>query len=226
MKKFTYSNEITAVVKQFLDGEDWHYSFDENRGILDFGLRNRSKIQKIKYLVDVKDDEIIFYGICPIGADRDDAEMMAQMAEFLCRANYGLKNGSFEFDFRDGEIRYKSFVDCDGVLPSTEVVKNSIYCIDAMYKRYAPGIVDIIFAGCSAKDAIAKCEKSPEEELRSLFPELGEDAEGGDMAEMLTRLAEHLGITEGDESEGGEETSAKDAAEIHMDLFSKKEDEA
>lgn len=226
MKKFTYSNEIAAVVKQFLDGDDWHYSFDENRGIFEFGLRIRSKIQKIKYLVDVKDDEIVFYGICPIGADRDDAEMMAQMAEFLCRANYGLKNGSFEFDFRDGEIRYKSFVDCDGVLPSTEVVKNSIYCIDAMYKRYAPGIVDIIFAGCSAKDAIAKCEKSPEEELRSLFSELGEDAEGGDMTEMLARLAEHLGITEDDESEAGEETSAKDAAGIHMDLFSKKEDVA
>ena len=226
MKKFTYSNEIATVVKQFLDGDDWHYSFDENRGIFDFGLRIRSKIQKIKYLVDVKDDEIVFYGICPIGADRDDAEMMAQMAEFLCRANYGLKNGSFEFDFRDGEIRYKSFVDCDGVLLSTEVVKNSIYCIDAMYKRYAPGIVDIIFAGRSAKDAIAKCEKSPEEELRSLFSELGEDAEGGDMAEMLARLAEHLGITEDDESEAGEETSAKDAAEIHMDLFSKKEDVA
>lgn len=224
MKKFTYSNEIATVVKQFLDADDWHYSFDENRGIFDFGLRIRSKIQKIKYLVDVKDDEIVFYGICPIGADRDDTEMMAQMAEFLCRANYGLKNGSFEFDFRDGEIRYKSFVDCDGVLPSTEVVKNSIYCIDVMYKRYAPGIVDIIFAGCSAKDAIAKCEKSPEEELRSLFSELGEDAEGGDMAEILARLAEHLGITKGDESESSEETSAKDATEIHMDLFSKKED--
>lgn len=223
MKKFTYSNEIAAVVKQFLDGDDWHYSFDENRGIFDFGLRIRSKIQKIKYIVDVKDDEIVVYGICPIGADRDDADMMARMAEFLCRANYGLQNGSFEFDFRDGEIRYKSFVDCDGVLPSTEVVKNSIYCIDAMYKRYAPGIVDIIFAGCSAKDAIAKCEKSPEEELRSLFSELGEDVEGGDMAEMLARLAEHLGINEDDESEAGEETSAKDAAEIHMDLFSKKE---
>lgn len=114
--------------------------------------------------MDVGDDKIIFYGFCPIGADRDVAEMMAQRAEFICRANYGLKNGSFELDFRDGEIRYKSFVDCDEVLPSTEVVKNSIYCINIMYKLYAQGIVDIIFAGCSAKDAIAKCEKPLKEE--------------------------------------------------------------
>lgn len=226
MSKYEYSNELANVVKKFLSEDDWNYSFDEDKGLFEFGLKIKTKLQKIDYFIDVKEDELLVYGIAPIGAECDDAEMMAQMAEFLCRANYGLKNGSFEFDFRDGEIRYKSFVDCDGVFPSTEVVKNSIYCIDAMYKRYAQGIVDIIFAGCSAKDAIAKCEKSPEEELRSLFSELGEDAEDGDMAEMLARLAEHLGITESDGDEVAEETSAKDAIEIHVDLFSKKEDVA
>ena len=166
MKKYNYSNEIANVVKKFLTDDDWHYSFDEERGIFDFGLRVRSKIQKIKYLIDVKEDEMVVYGICPIGADRDDEKMMAQMAEFICRANFGLKNGCFEFDFRDGEIRYKSFIDCDEVLPSTEVVKNSIHCTAAMYKRYAAGITSIIFAGSSAKEAIAMCEKSPDEELR------------------------------------------------------------
>lgn len=45
MKKYNYSNEIANVVKQFLTDDDWHYSFDEERGIFDFGLRVRSKIQ-------------------------------------------------------------------------------------------------------------------------------------------------------------------------------------
>lgn len=54
MKKYNYSNEIANVVKQFLTDDDWHYSFDEERGIFDFGLRVRSKIQKIKYLIDCK----------------------------------------------------------------------------------------------------------------------------------------------------------------------------
>ncbi len=218
MRKYEYSKDLVNIVKQFLDGDDWHYSFDENRGIFEFGLRIRSKIQTIDYLVNVKDDEIVFYGICPIGADQDDAEMMAQIAEFLCRANYGLRNGCFEFDFRDGEIRYKSFVDCDGVLPSTKVVKNSIYCIDAMYKRYVPGIVDIIFAGCSAKDAITKCEKSLEDELRSMVTEaVGEDMDGVDIVECL---AARLGITE-DEVDGFEEDSddADSSEEIRVNLF-------
>lgn len=63
MKKFNYSNEIANVVKQFLTDDDWHYSFDEERGIFDFGLRVRSKIQKIKYLIDVKEDEMVVYTI-------------------------------------------------------------------------------------------------------------------------------------------------------------------
>ena len=53
-----------------------------------------------------------------------------------------------------------------------------------MYKRYAAGITSIIFAGSSAKEAIAMCEKSPEEELRSMLAEMGEDAGDGDVADI------------------------------------------
>ena len=48
--------------------------------------------------------------------------------------------------------------------PSLEAVKNSIQCTAAMFKCYGPGIIDIIFGGVSAKEAIIKCEKSEEGE--------------------------------------------------------------
>lgn len=165
------------------------------------------------------------YGIYPIGADHDDEKMMAQMAEFICRANFGLKNGCFEFDFRDGEIRYKSFVDCDEVLPSTEVVKNSIHCTAAMYKRYATGITAIIFAGSSAKEAIAMCEKSPDEELRSMLAKMGADSGDDDVADMIARLAEKLGITSEEEVATSETAASEEATEVHVDLFGKKKAE-
>ena len=151
MRKYEYSNELANLVKKFLVDNDWHFAFDENTGVFEFGLRVKSKIQKINYIVDVHEDEIVVYGMCPIGANHTESNMMVQMAEFLCRANYGLKNGCFELDFRDGEIRYKSFIDCEDMMPSNEVIKNSIHCTAAMFKRYAPGIVDIIFSGSSAK---------------------------------------------------------------------------
>lgn len=197
MRKYEYSDEIANVVKKFLADDDWHYSFNEDTGIFRFGLRIRSKIQRINYVIDVHDDEFVTYGMCPIGVDYEDTEMMAQMAEFICRANYGLKNGCFELDFRDGEIRFRSYVDCENLHPSTEVVKNSVHCTAAMIKRYAVGIVDIIFNGTSAKDAIVKCEKKTEDELRlALKGAMGEEASGESVRELLTRIASELEISE------------------------------
>lgn len=213
MRRYEYSDEIVNVVKKFLADDDWHYFFNEDAGIFRFDLGIRSKIQSISYLIDVHEDEFVTYGMCPIGADREDPEMMAQMAEFILRANYGLKNGCFELDFRDGKIRFRSYVDCEEQLPSTAVVKNSVYCTAAMIKRYAPGIGDIIFGGVAAKDAITKCEKSKEEELHSAEDELRSDLEEaleGDISEeavgaFLSRLASELGITDEDDDSHADE---------------------
>lgn len=238
MCRYEYSDEIVKVVKQFLAEDDWHYSFNEDTGIFRFGLRIRNKIQNISYVIDVHDDEFITYGMCPIGTDREDPEMMAQMAEFICRANYGMKNGCFEMDWRDGEIRFRSYVDCENLLPSTTVVKNSVHCTAAMIKRYAPGIVDIIFGGAKAKDAITKCEKevpSTEDELRSALEEtLGGDVSEETVGAFLSCLASELGI--GEDSDDSHEDddrpegirlnpfadgggSGLDQTHIRMDLF-------
>lgn len=65
MRKYEYSNELVNLVKKFLVDDDWHFSFEENTGVFDFGLRVKSKIQKINYIVDVHEDEIVVDGMCP-----------------------------------------------------------------------------------------------------------------------------------------------------------------
>ncbi|MGN8946596.1 hypothetical protein ACTNEF_16220 [Bariatricus sp. HCP28S3_E4] len=70
MKRNSYSNEIANVVKQFLDEDDWHYSFDENKGNFQFGLCIDSKMKNIRYLVDVDDQCHLLKGFMPkIGMD-------------------------------------------------------------------------------------------------------------------------------------------------------------
>ena len=223
MRKYEYSDEIVNVINKFLTKDDWNFSFDKETGIFRFGLKIKSKIQNINYVIDVHEDEFITYGICPIGADDEDPEMMAQMAEFICRANYGLKNGCFEFD-TDGEIRFKSYVDCEDLLPSMAVIKNSIFCTSTMIKHYAPGIIDIIFGGATARDAYAKCEKqkeealhSAEEELRSALEEaLGEGAGEEDIGELLARLVSKHCTADGDDDSHTDDDKLED---ICMDLF-------
>lgn len=120
MKNRAYSKNIADAINSFLTEDDWHFSFDDQCGLFKFSLNLKGRIKKVSYIVDVKDDEYVVYAISPLGADEDDEKMMAIMAEFICRANYGLKNGNFELDMRDGEIRYKSFVDCEGLTPTME----------------------------------------------------------------------------------------------------------
>ena len=217
MKEKNYSETIANTIKSYLKEDDWHFSFDEETGLFRFGLSLSSKIKKINYIVDVKEDEYIVYAIAPIGADEEDKKMMANMAEFVCRANYGLKMGNFELDMRDGEIRFKCFVDCDGITPTDNMVRHSIHCPAAMFKRYGSGIVDIIFGNATAKEAFEKCEKATEDEMRSLLSELMEGEGGSEFGEMLAKLAERLGMPE----EGDDESSGAGCvpATIKTDLF-------
>lgn len=94
------------------------------------------------------------------------------MAEFVCRANYGLRDGNFEMDFNDGELRYKCYVNCADRLPSVEAVEKSITCPAAMFSRYSDGIVQILFSDISPADAVARCEEDRFRFMR------GDDSDG------------------------------------------------
>lgn len=176
MKKKNYSIEIANAITAFLTGDDWKFSFDEETGLFKFGLGLSGKIKKLNYIIDVKQNEYLVYAFSAIGADEKDDNMMATMSEFICRSNYGLKNGGFEFDMRDGEIRFKCYVDCEGAIPSKEIIKNSISCPAVMFKRYAEGIADIVFGNATAKDAFEKCERAANAEIRTLLNALIESA--------------------------------------------------
>ena len=199
MKEKNYSVEIANAIKFHLKEDDWHFSFNEEKGLFKFGLSLKSKIKNISYIVDVRDDEYIVYAIAPIGVDEEDKKMMATMAEFICRANYGLPHGNFELDMRDGEVRFKCFVDCDGITPTDDMVRHSIHCPASMFKRYGSGIVDIIFGNATAKEAVEKCEKATEDEIRSLLSELTEGEDEGELGEILAKLAERMGSPDDDD---------------------------
>lgn len=153
-----YSEDIASEIRGFLLDDDWNFDFDDDKGVFKFGVNISGKMKHVNYFVPVREDSYTVYAMSPISADSEDPLSMAEVAKFVCRANYGLRNGNFEIDMRDGELRYKIFIDCDGVLPSREIVRSSIVVPAMMFERYSPGILDVIFKGMTAEEAIAKCE--------------------------------------------------------------------
>lgn len=218
MKEKTYSESIANAINTFLKEDDWDFSFDDRWGLFKFGLGLKNKLKEVNYLIDVKKDEYLVYAISPLGVDEDNKKMMEVMAEFICRANYGLQNGNFELDMRDREVRFKCFVDCNDITPTPEIVKNSIYCPAAMFERYGDGIGGIIFGNLEAKEAVEKCERTPIEEF---CDSLGKGIdEGVDMNTMMARMAKKLEI-DASKLEVAEEqpTSADDVIEAQTDCL-------
>jgi hypothetical protein len=75
--------------------------------------------------------QLIFYAVA---ATRAPEAARLRVAEFITRANYGLRIGNFELDFGDGEVRYKTSIDYSGTTLLPCLIRN------VAYTRYAPWI--------------------------------------------------------------------------------------
>lgn len=154
-----YSKEIANQIRNYLDEDGWRYSFHEEKGVFGFDLTVGGRVKVVKYFIDVMETEYLVYVTTPLSVSTDDKKAMKEMAEFVCRANHGLKQCNFEFDMDNGEFLIKYYVDCAGRLPTKEIIENSLHCPALVYKRYGEGIIRIIFLGENAEAAIERCEQ-------------------------------------------------------------------
>lgn len=154
--KREYSPRILDAIKKFLNDGDWN--FIESDGLIRFNVLTHSRIKTIEYYLLVYVNYYIVYAKSSISADTRNPEMMNRIAEFLLRANYGLKNGNFEFDYADGEVRYKTYVNVGEGTLEKETIRRSIMVSQSMFRTYGDGIADVIFGSIDPKEAIDICE--------------------------------------------------------------------
>jgi hypothetical protein len=154
-----YSKEIANKIQTFLKDDDWEFTFflEGEVGVFKTGLALNEELM-LKYFILVREDNFSVHAISPIAVNSDDKEKIREVAEFIHRVNLGLSYTTFLFDFDKGAILLKSNVDCEGIQPSFEMVRNSLYCIGRIYERYFKGIVDILSCDVSASEAKARCE--------------------------------------------------------------------
>ena len=133
-------------------------SFDETLGSFGFNIQLTCQLST-NIIIRVGKDSFTTMAVCPVRPDTSEAELMAKMAEFVCRANYGLKNGYFEFDFSDGELRYKCYVPCEDRVPSQELIQEGITVPALMLRRYAPGILGVLYSGVAPAAAAKACDE-------------------------------------------------------------------
>ena len=107
--------DIIDAIRNVLDDDEWNYDLETDREdgpIIRTGCRIGGKLRNISEVIDFGDTFFLVFALCPIHAD---PENLVELSKYLHMANYGLVLGNFELDHRDGEIRYKAMVDCNGL---------------------------------------------------------------------------------------------------------------
>jgi len=138
---------------EYLDNDDWNYQRRET--VVRTAVNARNATFDV-YATSAEAMEVMrFYTVYPVKVP--EARRIAAM-EFVTRANYGLLMGNFEFDLSDGEIRYKTAMDVEGVILSDTAICNLITCGVSMADRYFPGMMKVIFSDMDAAEAIRTVE--------------------------------------------------------------------
>ncbi len=144
-----------ATVGQFMEEDGWHPQvLEDNYVYRSFFVGHNGEVTCFAQ-VRVDLEQFIFYVVMPV---RAPANMRQKVAEYITRANYGLRIGNFEMDFDDGEVRYKSSIDFEGADLTPGLIRNTIYPAVQTMDRYLPGVLSVIFGGKSAAEAIAAIE--------------------------------------------------------------------
>ena len=149
---------IIDAVRDFLDADDWHYEFDAEHSVIRAGVTLRCKLKNARMFIRFRKTDYNVLMVAPISADPNN---IVEVLRYTAQANYGLASGNFEVDVTDGEIRYKSYVDCDGLetLPK-DIILDSINVCWAMMERYGNGYAALAMGFSDADTEIKKAEPS------------------------------------------------------------------
>ncbi|MCL2744897.1 MAG: YbjN domain-containing protein [Planctomycetaceae bacterium] len=154
------SDIITSVVEEFFAEEDWKFQ-EVKKGIYRSGVEGKQGSYRIYFFAD---DDTHILQIFTIIETNFAVQHRSLVSEFLTRANYGLKIGNFEMDFDDGSVQYRVSNDFEDGILNTKIVRRMLYVGIRMMDRYYPGMMEVVWGGKSAKEAIEHVENPIVEE--------------------------------------------------------------
>ena len=89
---------------EMLDSRDWKYEKHEDKLLIKSGIQGDDLPVEYIMLVNPRNEVVQFLSSLPFKMPEDKR---VDGALAVCVANYGLVDGSFDYDLTDGEIRYR-----------------------------------------------------------------------------------------------------------------------
>lgn len=143
------------LLSVFLDEDEWFPRRIEGKFAYSMSYTGKNGDLRCYAIIRVDLEEFLFYAVAPV---KIPEEVRMAVAEYLTRANYGLRIGNFELDYSDGEVRYKSSLDFEGQILTQELIRNAIYPAVHTMDRYLNGLLRVSFGGATPHEAIEEVE--------------------------------------------------------------------
>jgi hypothetical protein len=165
-------NGIFSRLIDYMETEQWKYEIIEGETVLRFHFKASSG--RMLCYADVEEDKhwLTFYSYLPVNAPHGK---VVETAEFLTRANRGMRIGNFELDYDDGEVRYKTSIDIEGGELTHKMIDNLLRANLATMNRYFTGLMELIYGDRSPEELIDEIEHPGEAEST-----VGEDDDESD----------------------------------------------
>ena len=105
------------------------------------------------------DDRPVLLCAANLGVNAPE-DQRARALDYLNRANWGMRAGSFELDPRDGEVRFRMTIDASGGAIVPEMIRRMVHTALGSFEHYFPGLMSVVFAGVEPADAIVTAEQN------------------------------------------------------------------
>lgn len=152
------SAEIRQAVERYFEEEGFKFSGFDERNVARTSFKIKSKLSSADIILHAQKDRLLVRSMLALKADEENRPAVA---EYLLRANYGMKTGGFDFDFNDGEISFRVSFYCgdeDFVAPTHEQIDHAVDICLGMMQRYGDGVLKVVYGLQTPKEAIQEIE--------------------------------------------------------------------
>lgn len=148
-------SRLTQVVEKFLSGQRIAFNSVEGHEAVRFGISTEKSHYQCFVQIDEEREQAALYVCLP---NHIDASTRRDMAEFIVRANYGIRIGNFEMDMDDGELRFKCSLDVEGGELTELMVHNMLSMAISCCDVYYGGFMAVAYGGVSPRHAVVQVE--------------------------------------------------------------------
>ena len=149
---------LLETVRSWMERDGWPCSLQEPSSLLSGATGKNGPLRLVVYCRE-EHGQVVVYALYAFTTPEPQRVAMAQL---MARINYGMILGNFEIDLGDGEVRYKTSLDVQGVDPIADALFGHLFYGNVhTADRYRPCLEGLANGSLSLAEAIALADGKP-----------------------------------------------------------------